>query len=40
MRDDLLGLFQRDELKKYLTEQELAGVPATEEQRRSRQEQA
>jgi succinate dehydrogenase / fumarate reductase, flavoprotein subunit len=32
MRDDLMALFQRDELKKYLTEQELAGVP-TEESR-------
>ena len=27
MRDDLLALFKRDELKKYLTEPELAGLP-------------
>ncbi len=27
MREDLLGLFKRDELRKYLTEPELAGVP-------------
>ncbi len=30
MREDLITLFKRDELKKYLTEQELAGVPAKE----------
>jgi succinate dehydrogenase / fumarate reductase, flavoprotein subunit len=28
MRADLLALFDRDELKKYLTEEELAGLPA------------
>jgi succinate dehydrogenase / fumarate reductase, flavoprotein subunit len=28
MRDDLIVLFERDELSKYLTEQELAGLPA------------
>ncbi len=28
MRADLLALFDRDELKKYLTEEELAGIPA------------
>jgi succinate dehydrogenase / fumarate reductase flavoprotein subunit len=27
MRDDLLGLFDRDELKKYMTESELASLP-------------
>ena len=27
MREDLLALFKRDELKKYLTEPELAGLP-------------
>jgi succinate dehydrogenase / fumarate reductase flavoprotein subunit len=37
MRDDLLALFQRDELKKYLSEQELAGVPATEAHGRAEQ---
>ncbi len=30
MRADLIALFKRDELKKYLTEQELAGVPTKE----------
>jgi succinate dehydrogenase / fumarate reductase, flavoprotein subunit len=28
MRADLLALFDRDELKKYMTEEELAGLPA------------
>jgi succinate dehydrogenase / fumarate reductase, flavoprotein subunit len=28
MRPDLLGLFEKSELKKYMTEQELAGLPA------------
>jgi succinate dehydrogenase flavoprotein subunit len=27
MRDDLLGLFDKSELKKYMTEEELAGLP-------------
>ena len=30
MREDLLALFKRDELKKYLTDEELARVPAAE----------
>jgi succinate dehydrogenase / fumarate reductase flavoprotein subunit len=30
IRADLIALFKRDELKKYLTEQELAGVPTKE----------
>jgi succinate dehydrogenase / fumarate reductase flavoprotein subunit len=28
MRPDLLGLFEKSELKKYMTEEELAGLPA------------
>jgi succinate dehydrogenase / fumarate reductase flavoprotein subunit len=28
MREDLLAMFDRDELKKYMTEEELAGLPA------------
>ncbi len=28
MRDDLITLFDRDELKKYLTDEELAALPA------------
>ena len=28
MRDDLIRLFQTDELKKYLTTQELEAIPA------------
>ena len=31
MRDDLIQLFQKDELKKYLTEAELASVPDAKE---------
>jgi succinate dehydrogenase / fumarate reductase flavoprotein subunit len=27
MRPDLLGLFDKSELKKYMTEEELAGLP-------------
>jgi succinate dehydrogenase flavoprotein subunit len=30
MRPDLLGLFDKSELKKYMTEEELAGLPASE----------
>ena len=30
MREDLAMLFERSELKKYLTEQELAGVPESD----------
>jgi succinate dehydrogenase / fumarate reductase flavoprotein subunit len=30
MRPDLLGLFEKSELKKYMTEEELAGLPASE----------
>jgi succinate dehydrogenase / fumarate reductase, flavoprotein subunit len=29
MRPDLLALFDKDELKKYLTDEELAGIPAS-----------
>ncbi|MGH3415447.1 MAG: FAD-binding protein, partial [Actinocrinis sp.] len=32
MRPDLLGLFERSELKKYMTEDELAALPASEAQ--------
>jgi succinate dehydrogenase / fumarate reductase, flavoprotein subunit len=28
MRPDLLGLFDKAELKKYMTEEELAGLPS------------
>jgi succinate dehydrogenase / fumarate reductase flavoprotein subunit len=31
MRPDLLGLFEKSELKKYMTEEELAGLPASAE---------
>jgi hypothetical protein len=31
MRDDLAALFQKDELKKYLTPAELANVPDAKE---------
>jgi hypothetical protein len=30
MRGDLMALFERDELAKYLTDEELAPVPAEE----------
>ena len=29
MREDLLALFERSELKKYMTDEELAGLPAS-----------
>ncbi|MDP9091651.1 MAG: fumarate reductase/succinate dehydrogenase flavoprotein subunit [Actinomycetota bacterium] len=32
MREDLITLFQRDELSKYLTDEELAAVPSTAEE--------
>jgi succinate dehydrogenase / fumarate reductase flavoprotein subunit len=32
MREDLITLFKRDELSKYLTDEELAAVPATAEE--------
>jgi succinate dehydrogenase / fumarate reductase, flavoprotein subunit len=28
MRDELIALFERDELKKYLTDEEMAALPA------------
>jgi succinate dehydrogenase / fumarate reductase flavoprotein subunit len=35
MRDDLIALFDRDELKKYLSEEEMAALPAAEPARAS-----
>jgi succinate dehydrogenase / fumarate reductase flavoprotein subunit len=31
MREDLLSLFERSELKKYMTDEELTGLPAESE---------
>ena len=38
MRDDLIALFDRAELKKYLTDEELAAMPAEAPLRVSRSE--
>jgi succinate dehydrogenase / fumarate reductase flavoprotein subunit len=32
MRPDLMALFEKDELKKYFTDEELADVPAAAEE--------